>query len=525
MTNGKLLWDLTGCASDTVHTIRIKVRVKQGTELTASGLLPTNTSLGATDGSMTTTTQPALGRYLVRHAFEHGAGPDIPLPQEVIDLLPPIKGGYRDGDTVSPTEPADTALILGNGDVWEFLGWDSVSETIDAADVKFTGFWRLKPLEISFTKIDMYGAGIAGVEFELYYWQGAAPPAGDDRIVNRDISTGNIENGKWRKINTAPILSAGDGNVQIAFPHPGFFQLVESKTVPGFARPQVQWQFTISQRNTLIVVETIPKHDYVYVVDHFLNTPQGGVDHWTLTNHKERELVIYKVSNPQPGNGQTVPEGLDGAILDLYFWTGPGEPTDTDFVTYDSVVQGLWALVDTVTTENGGEARFTIPTDAGWYYQIMEWESPSNFNLPTGQWRISFTADGEIDYSTIKGIPGDSGVMPPLLEVPADGPFKDKLTMTNAPIYTLPMMGGHGKGPIILTGMVYLAAGFALMFLLWVKQQRQAQPTTGKNGRKSHIFHNTGPPWRGKSPRSRPKTKSTDTGKTSKSVYHRQNDP
>lgn len=524
LTDGKLRWDLTGCASDTVHTIKIKVKVKAGTELTASGILPTNTFLGATDGSITTSTQPQLGRYLVSHAFENGAGPDIPLPQEVIDLLPSVKGGYREGETVSPTDPSVSALILNNGDVWEFLGWDSISETIDAADVLFTGYWRIKPLEISFTKIDMYGVGIPGVEFELYFWQGSTPPGSDDRIVSRDVSTGNVENGKWRKINTAPILSGADGKVQFIFPHPGLFQLVESKTAPGFAKPQVQWQFTISQRNTLYAVETIPKHEDVYVIDHFINTPKDGADNWTLTNHKQRELVIYKVSMPHPSNGQTVPEGLDGAILDLYFWTGPGEPTDTDFVTYDTVVQGLWVLVDTVITENGGEARFVIPTDDGWFYQMMEWESPVNFNLPTGQWRISFTADGEIDYSAIKSIPGDAGVMPPLLEVQADGPFKDKLALTNAPIYTLPMMGGHGKWPIILTGMVFLASGFTLMFMLWARQQPQPV-ITGKLKDSHHEFYAAGPPWRGKRSRTRPKALHTGAQQARKTVYHRQDDP
>lgn len=70
------------------------------------------------------------------------------LSQEVKDLLPAAQADVADGTRVVPPAPA-AAEVRGDGGVWRFQGWDKAEATVDGADVKFVGTWKIeqyKPL-------------------------------------------------------------------------------------------------------------------------------------------------------------------------------------------------------------------------------------------------------------------------------------------------------------------------------------------------------------------------------------------
>lgn len=70
------------------------------------------------------------------------------LSQEVKDLLPAAQADVADGTRVVPPAPAATE-VRGDGGVWRFQGWDKAEATVDGADVRFVGTWKMeqyKPL-------------------------------------------------------------------------------------------------------------------------------------------------------------------------------------------------------------------------------------------------------------------------------------------------------------------------------------------------------------------------------------------
>lgn len=72
------------------------------------------------------------------------------LNQEVKDLLPAAQADVADGTRVVPPAPAATE-VRGNGGVWRFQGWDKAEATVEGADVKFVGTWKIEQYEPLFS--------------------------------------------------------------------------------------------------------------------------------------------------------------------------------------------------------------------------------------------------------------------------------------------------------------------------------------------------------------------------------------
>ena len=66
------------------------------------------------------------------------------LPQEVKSLLPVDQTDLKDGSQATPTQPSQTEVKTAEG-TWSFKSYDKASETINGADVKFTGTWEFTP--------------------------------------------------------------------------------------------------------------------------------------------------------------------------------------------------------------------------------------------------------------------------------------------------------------------------------------------------------------------------------------------
>ncbi|MBE6468716.1 MAG: DUF1731 domain-containing protein [Coriobacteriaceae bacterium] len=86
------------------------------------------------------------------------------LNQEVKDLLPAAQADVADGTRVVPPAPAATE-VRGDGGVWRFQGWDKAEATVDGADVRFVGTWKMeqyKPLFADYHFSPSTKSGAAG---------------------------------------------------------------------------------------------------------------------------------------------------------------------------------------------------------------------------------------------------------------------------------------------------------------------------------------------------------------------------
>lgn len=238
----RITWDLTGCEQGVAHTLKIKVKVKEGTELTATGVLDTNDSMGAKDGSIVSNEQPKLERFLAHYEFVKENDPGGNLPKEVTDLLPKSTGGYGDKHNVVASDIEPKEVKTSDGRNWEFLGWDSSEKMIDKGDVTFVGTWRFKGYDFSFIKLNDSGIGLAGAEFSLYAWKGNGDPTSSD-LVNEESITAD----KWALIDSQTSQANGRVDFYVPAAEGRFFQLVETKAPDRYVKPQGQWRFTLDQ--------------------------------------------------------------------------------------------------------------------------------------------------------------------------------------------------------------------------------------------------------------------------------------
>lgn len=87
----------------------------------------------------------AEGAHAVSYEFKSSVAWRT-LSQEVKDLLPAAQADVADGTRVVPPAPAATE-VRGDGGVWRFLGWDKAEATVDGADVRFVGTWKIEQYE------------------------------------------------------------------------------------------------------------------------------------------------------------------------------------------------------------------------------------------------------------------------------------------------------------------------------------------------------------------------------------------
>lgn len=448
LTGDTVTWDLTGTASDRVHNILIRVRLKSGTETTASGLLPTNSAMQTEDGSIISDAQPQLERYNVHHLFENGSDPEQPLPDEVLALLPKSTGGYRTGTVVTPEDPDAFTVETAAGEVWEFTTWVPADDLIVAHDVTFTGIWKRTSASFAFIKTDSTGNPLPGAEFDLYLWQGENEPADE----NQWVTAAGTAPDQWVKVNRSPLISGGDGSVQLQMPSAGLYQLVETASPGGYAPAGAQWRFTAEDGQLTSEPVSIPLKDAADWGD-FAKVTENGTETWQLPNYRMADIRFIKASSVHYHDGETSAEALQGARFELYIWLGEQPPGDTELVNDTTVQAGLWRLAGKAESLASGDVSFSVEVNEKRFYQLMEISAPENYNLPAGQWRFRLKPDGSVDTASIQSIAGADGTIPPPLSQAVEGPFTGELVLINIPDYEMPSMGGPGTLPLLLAGV------------------------------------------------------------------------
>ncbi len=109
-------------------------------------------------------------KYTVSYAY------DGTYPDAVMATLPAAEE-HTDGTTVTPTAPSSTSVAGtdgGNRGVWEFNGWDKESETVNGANIVFTGTWTFRRTNNAVLKDDFSAVqGTNGWYYGAADWNGA----------------------------------------------------------------------------------------------------------------------------------------------------------------------------------------------------------------------------------------------------------------------------------------------------------------------------------------------------------------
>lgn len=77
--------------------------------------------------------------YMVTYEFK-SVKAGVELPEEVRQLLPIDNAEYRDGTTINPIQPEPKEVKVADGK-WVFKGYDKEEDTINKANLRFTGLW------------------------------------------------------------------------------------------------------------------------------------------------------------------------------------------------------------------------------------------------------------------------------------------------------------------------------------------------------------------------------------------------
>ena len=246
VSSGQAVWDLSGCSTGTVHTLTLKIKLTDGTDMEKAGTLPTNKSMETAGKGIITEVQPELERYLINYQFASETDPEAQLPEPVMAQLPQTEGGFRDTAKVYPQAVAEKQVTAENGEVWVFSGWNQDEVTVNKGNVLYTGRWARTQVSFEFIKVDGSGGGapLGGAGFTLYECRFKNDP--DHR--HTELVTGNDQD-CWQEKLTK-VSDANTGQVRFDGLDAGQYMLVETKTKEGYTLPHGQWLITAEADGT-----------------------------------------------------------------------------------------------------------------------------------------------------------------------------------------------------------------------------------------------------------------------------------
>lgn len=137
--------DGSAVAASTSPAVGTEVRVSDGI-WTFQGYDHQSQTVNGSDVNFTgtwtfeATPTPPAWTYTARYSFV-SASVGQNLPAEVVALLPSETTGHRNGDVVDARTPAVGIVVSVPGGHWTFQGYEQPSQTIDQADIHFTGSW------------------------------------------------------------------------------------------------------------------------------------------------------------------------------------------------------------------------------------------------------------------------------------------------------------------------------------------------------------------------------------------------
>jgi len=265
---------------------------------------------------------------------------------------------------------------------------------------------------------------------------------------------------------------ASDSDGFVAFDHAftlgGQYRLVEQEAPTGFFPSDGYWIITVSTSGTMVISEQDGNFPFLNIggVLHVGNEPATV----PFVFHKTDERLYSEVSQGENANWGTINTFLRaGAHFSLFRWNGAGTPLDA-IISPDDIGSGSdqWTLVWYGESSNSASNPMMVDLDTQYtYFQLVETQAPTGFELPWGQWRLTLS-DGSLAnvdgwyllaegfYLNIRAI-GD-------LSIPAfaRNPETGEWYVGNRPILILPALGGILLRDMFLFGgtlVILLALG------------------------------------------------------------------
>lgn len=144
-------------------------------------------------------------------------------------------------------------------------------------------------------------------------------------------------------------------------------------------------------------------------------------------------------------------EALSCAEFKLYKKICKDSSHHHDSMNDDMNNTSCWSFIDTKESKSDGKVDFAA-LENGASYRLIETKAPDGYRLPGGCWNVDISSDGEI---TITGVD-----IPTAFEK-KDGVYK----LVNYKKTELPLMGGSGRYPYIVFGIMILMCGACVYVL------------------------------------------------------------
>ena len=279
---------------------------------------------------------------------------DGEYPETVMNTLPKDDGQYANGETVAAKEPLQTSVDMEeDGKVvgtWTFNGWDKDSETVNGADIVFTGTWT-------------YAAAEPETKYSVSYkYDGEYPETVMNTLPKDDGQYANGETVAAKEPLQTSVDMEEDGKVVGTWTFDGWDK--DSETVNGAdvvftgtwtytAAPEKKFTVTYQYSGTYpeAVMNTLPKDEEKYA---------------------NGEVATAKM--PSPSSVEATKDGDRGA------WEFKGWDKESVKVNNaDVVFTGTWEFsrMNKAVLKDDFSA---VQGTNGWYYGMCEWDS-KNFAL------------------------------------------------------------------------------------------------------------------------------------------------
>ena len=236
-----------------------------------------------------------------------------------------------------------------------------------------------------------------------------------------------------------------------------------------------------------ITGETLDTYSYTGVYGETVTTSASDIEGYVLVESPETEeyildvedinvyyyyeetvdVTITKVSQE---DSSTTLSGVEFSLYELICEDDSHEhDTDEDLIdTEDYDTTTCWELVGEYTTDSNGEFELTnLPITRN--YRLVETKTIENYLLPTGQWKIEFDYDDNLDESssiTIDDVTLQITAIgnPPALSLQTVN-GEDVLYLYNSVAYDIPTTGSYDTNNFYLVGIPIMLLGVLVLVI------------------------------------------------------------
>ena len=167
------------------------------------------------------------------------------------------------------------------------------------------------------------------------------------------------------------------------------------------------------------------------------------------------DLTITKVSSE---DSSTI-EGVEFSLYELICDDSSHEhDTNDDLIDTENYDETCWELIDTYTTASDGTFTLSDIVITG-IYRLVETKTIDNYLLPSGQWKIEFGYDDNLDEDKAITVNGVTLQITGISNPPAVTAGDDTIYIYNSSSYDIPTTGAMGIEDYITIGVIIILVG------------------------------------------------------------------